>query len=284
MSISPKQNNDYDDDEDELNEYEYQPFCLGLCGRAGSGKTTVESLICPEILYKTKVVKNRLDYIVKICKGQISKERLLELINEKIEPNYGEKLNINGKYTVWTRDWSNLNQNMYNGLSFAEPLKIICAIIFDLDFQILNGQDSEKRDRRHKLQTREFGHCGKLKGRRCLEYFGTDIIRNLVKDNFWLTITQTRVRNLMKRGYSVCVSDTRFENEYQMLKREFSATIWIIYRSDKDLILDEETKGTHVSNWSFLQVIDQEQDIPFKNDGSIEDLKTKIYGHLQWSL
>ena len=89
------------------------------------GKTTVESLICPEILYKTKVVKNRLDYIVKICKGQISKERLLELINEKIEPNYGEKLNINGKYTVWTRDWSNLNQNMYNGLSFAEPLKMI---------------------------------------------------------------------------------------------------------------------------------------------------------------
>ena len=38
MSISPKQNNDYDDDEDELNEYEYQPFCLGLCGRAGLGK------------------------------------------------------------------------------------------------------------------------------------------------------------------------------------------------------------------------------------------------------
>lgn len=259
-------------------EYENVPCVIGLCGRIGSGKTTVESFISYPVKYKQIEVSNRLKYIHKVIGGIISKEDLIDILNKHVEENLGSKLNTEGKYSVWTRDKSNFGKDMYNSFSFAEPLKIITSIIFDYDFNTLLALTEETRKKREKVKAKN----GKT-GRECLEYLGTDIFRKYVNKNIWADILVRRIEKYMSRGYSICVPDVRFKNEYQVLDNMGCTYMWVIYKNENELQLSENDTKEHKSRWSFLRFLDKDF-IMVENSGSKDQLKQKAYDILNWKL
>lgn len=254
------------------------PCIVGLCGRMGSGKSTVESFITYPVKYKQKEVNNRIKYIYEVMAGILSKEDLIEILNNHVEQNLGNKLNEEGKYTVWCRDKSNFGKDMYNSISFAEPLKIISSIIFDYDFNVLLGITEESRKKREKIKAKN----GKT-GRECLEFLGTDVFRKYVNKNIWVDISLRRASKYMSKGYSICIPDVRFKNEYEALQKIEFTSMWVIYKKEEDLKLSENDKNEHKSRWSFLRFMDKNF-VMIENSGTKEQLKEKIYDILDWQL
>lgn len=65
----------------------------------------------------------------------------------------------------------------------------------------------------------------KGKDRNLLQFIGTDIGRNLVKDNIWverfkedISIVRLTYRQMYNRGVSFVADDVRFKNEHEVLK------------------------------------------------------------------
>ena len=191
-NYSGSYNNDNNDKNDKNGgmeeEEEYEPCIVGLCGRSGCGKSTVESFICEPVEYKQMTVTNRLKYIGKVLQDKLSLKDLKNILNKYIENGIGDKLDVEGSYKVWRRDKKKFNVDMYNALSFAEPIKIIASIIFNYDFYDLLGLTKEQRKRRNTVKTVKYKQCKSMTGKECLQFLGTDVFRNHVDTNIWLDI------------------------------------------------------------------------------------------------
>jgi hypothetical protein len=255
------------------------PCIIGLCGRIGSGKSTVESYISHTPKYVQSKVNNRIDYIMDVMGNVVEKKKLIEIINMYVQKGLGDELNVEGKYKVWKRDYGNFSKDMYNSFSYAEPLKIIGSIIYNYDFNILLGLTEENRKLRETLKAKN----GKS-GRECLEYLGTDVFRKHIGKNIWIDILTKRVLHYMNNGYSICIPDVRFKNEYKVLKKIAHTQIWVIFKNANELELSKKDTDEHKSRWSFLTFIDRKEDVFIDNADSKENLKHKVYDFLDWAL
>jgi len=105
-------------------------------------------------------------------------------------------------------------------LSWAFPLKeIIGKQIFKLSNNDLYG-DSPKREEVIPL-------WGKSP-RKILQEVGTDLFRNKFDKDFWVKITEEHMKNHMSWGDSIVVSDCRFPNEAESIKKLGGKLIRII--------------------------------------------------------
>ncbi len=258
---------------------EYVATIIGLCGRQGAGKSTVEQIICEKSQYRQKRASNRLDYIAKLL--EIEKKKLLDLLIRTIDPCMKE-LENEGKFTVWVRDRKSLNRDMYNSISFAEPLKIVASIIFDYDFNILLGLTENQRKDREIIKTKKYSVCGEMTGRECLEVLGTNILRNNISETIWVDLVMINAEKFMNDGYSVCISDVRFKNEYQAIKDLPNSDIWIIFKNINDFEITQDDLQSHITAYNFLTFIDIDEDILIRNNETIEQLQENIYEMLDW--
>lgn len=131
---------------------------------------------------------------------------------------------------------------------YADLLKYICRTFFDWD-----GNKDEK-------------------GRHILQYVGTDVIRKQAPD-FWVDFISSVLTYFNENWDWVLIPDSRFPNEIDKLASNgFDVThIRVVRPNFKSPLTEEQQK--HPSETALDDV---EPDFYIYNEGSIEDLETKI--------
>lgn len=156
-----------------------------------------------------------------------------------------------------------LSKKGYYKYALADPLKQICKIIFDFNDDQLYGNLKEKTD-----------HKWKITPRQVFKYIGTEIFRdniNKILDNsnsdFWINILINKIRNSNRE--KIVISDIRFQNEIDIIQKEFNCIFININRTNNNLIDDLHISENSIDN---LEGIDHIID----NNSSYNDLYDKI--------
>lgn len=101
-------------------------------------------------------------------------------------------------------------------ISFAEPLKKACQILFNLTDEQLYGNKKEVND-----------SFWNTTPRMLFQYIGTDLLRNQlknimpqIKNNIWVEIARKKILDLEKENkhLKIVISDVRFENEIEFIE------------------------------------------------------------------
>ena len=148
----------------------------------------------------------------------------------------------------------------FQKLTFAEPLKEACRILFNFDEEQLYGSTKEDIDSRWGVSPRTV-----------YQYIGTEIFRNNIqnimpdiKNNFWVKLT---IDNYNKnKNKNTIISDVRFKNEIDAIRGEGGIIIKIIRPENTN-------KDEHESEKNIMNLKGNYEII---NDGTLEDLYRKI--------
>lgn len=110
--------------------------------------------------------------------------------------------------------------------AFADALRDVVKITFgfdDCDFQ----DDVSKETKISPLFP-----GSQFTPRRALQFVGTDLFRNQVDPDIWVKIAENKLTQEQEEGTIVIVTDVRFENEMNMLRR-LGAKLWFVSREIK---------------------------------------------------
>ena len=159
-------------------------------------------------------------------------------------------------------------------LSFASAIKDIVAIIFGWSRERLEGLKVENRQWREEIDSKwaKLLNIPCLTPRYVLQYLGTEVFRNHFHKDIWTKI----VENQLSFYENVVVSDCRFANEIEMIKQNGGKIIQVhrdnhVLKHPSELPLDIGAK--HPSELEWIQC---HYDRVIKNNGTIEDLHTKV--------
>jgi dephospho-CoA kinase len=103
--------------------------------------------------------------------------------------------------------------------------------------------------------------------REMMQKIGTDLVRYQIDPNFWCSELTKTIMDLYAHGLKkIVVSDIRFQNEYDLVKKYFKGTILKVER-DTGIVND------HISETVMDSFV---PDYTIKNDGSIEILRAYV--------
>ena len=179
-----------------------------------------------------------------------------------------------------------VNFHEFRRESFASTLKDAVAAVFGWDRTLLEGRTAEAREWREQVDPwwAERLAMPTLTPRWVLQYWGTEVGRRSFHDDIWIASLENKLRNSKD---SIVVSDCRFPNEIDSIKKLGGKIIWVQrgeLPSWYDLAL-EANKGSnialnglkaakiHASEWSW---IGHEFDAILDNNGTIEELYRQI--------
>lgn len=195
-------------------------------------------------------------------------------------------------YYTWVKESQVKDNN--NIIHFADALKDICSLVFNIPRQAFNETQqykdnnfwiftdeqlvscNELTNRYHIItindlinnnlslpDTRLFcnkqGRISCISLRTIMQYIGTELFRNKVSKNTWIDICINKAINISDKGYCI-IPDVRFKNEVESIKNiadRASITIKLIRNID--------TNDSHES-----------EKIDFKCDYEIENIGTKM--------
>jgi hypothetical protein len=146
----------------------------------------------------------------------------------------------------------------YQPLSFAGTLKEAAALIFGLTFEQLHGDtaDKERTDPRWGKSSREI-----------LQLLGTEVGR-AIHPEVWI---RSAFLHAEKAGYErVVITDVRFPNEAEAVRARGGKVIKVVRPS---LV----TTDQHASE---AGVDDITPDVEFLNDGTMDDLRSKVDAYM----
>tara|TARA_B100001057_G_scaffold489546_1_gene576030 strand:+ start:2163 stop:2756 length:594 start_codon:yes stop_codon:yes gene_type:complete len=174
-----------------------------------------------------------------------------------------------------------VEEHSYEKLSFADKLKDGVSSVFGWDRQMLEGDTDNSRkwrEQEDEFWTKETGEA--VTPRLILQLFGTDCMRNGFYDGIWVSLVKQQLLENKDKNY--VIPDVRFENEATMIRslggkicqvRRGPDPLW--WRLYKDL--GQEPTDVHKSEWAWANV---QMDYVLANDGTTEDLKNLVKGHL----
>jgi hypothetical protein len=148
-----------------------------------------------------------------------------------------------------------LSPSMTAKVSFADPLKEILSIV--------SGIPKDRIDHMKTSVVPEFG----MTVRTMLQKIGTDAMRNQLDDGVWIKIAERRIRDI-PRHKVVIFPDVRFENEMEFIHMN-EGIILNVYRPQR---VFDDSVYQHISEMGGF-----EADYAIINDGSLEDLRRKVY-------
>jgi len=260
---------------------------VGLCGRYGSGKSTSTKILKQLYDVKPNVQQMRvpdatvLDYVVRILFGLLPNTDIVEPIWQL---NYVEACKmIKQLLTVHTcKDvamgrlgqkpretvpawWE--EKTIVHEAAFAQPLKLICAQLFNVDYTVLGGWTPETRNLRETMKV-EYEVGKQIRTyRSVLEYMGTECFRQSFDPEFWVKICKRGMA--VSNAKLIICEDMRYENELAAIKA-MKGKAFLIFRDEKELIITDEDRKTHTAQWFHLTFA---MDLPrIHNGSSIEDL------------
>ena len=152
--------------------------------------------------------------------------------------------------------------------SFAASVKDIASILFNYSREKLEGNTIEDRIWRETEDSIQRDFLGRpFKPRDALTLIGTDFGRNLIHQNIWIkTVFDRYNQNLDK---NLVITDLRFPNEFDSIKKHNGVTIRIIRPNN--------LSSNHISETALDEKeLEGEFDYYIINDGTIDDLKNKI--------
>jgi hypothetical protein len=279
---------------------------LGICGREGAGKTTVANILqfgshesSNETNWVMREIENPLIYIAHVLFGFPLHTDSLRMKDPIWGMTQGKAFEVISDILVKyvDKDWFTKhptgfkfqvpfpvlkNDRKWVEFSMADPLKRICALIFDIPYEILLAQTPETRQQREVMLSPPQSVCGQVTGRYCLEYFGTDVMRNNFDNDIWIKILEREAKTTMTLGHKVVIPDIRFPNEGKMIDN-LGGTLMTIYRASKDLDLTEEDEKTHPAKWKFITFRKNVKNpIIVRNNGTMEELHSTLHDILQF--
>lgn len=117
--------------------------------------------------------------------------------------------------------------------------------------------------------------------RTLLQTLGTDCVRGTFGSTAWVDITKRKVREALSRGESVVLTDVRFDEELDLVRRLGGITIGV-WRGDFDSlcdVLDDEADlvggDAHESETNVYHLLDR-CDYIACNNGSVDDLHRMV--------
>ncbi len=172
--------------------------------------------------------------------------------------------------------------------SFANPLKDTCAAVFGWPRDLLEGNTEESRAWREQEDTwwaKRLGMPG-LSPRRALQLVGTEVFRNHFHDAIWIASLENR---FLKQEQSIVVTDCRFSNELEMVRRLNGVVIqvdrgprpeWWDLAAHANLTQDQSLfdrlENEHQSHASEYSWVGFSVDYRVENNGTIEDLYQEL--------
>lgn len=173
--------------------------------------------------------------------------------------------------------------------SYASTLKDICCVIFGWDREMIEGSTNESRVWREEIDVWWANKLGipNFTPRLAMQLVGTDALRKHFHSDIWLLTLESRL--IKGLGKDIVVSDARFINELQLVKKHNGVIInvcndikpeWydvaksaISGSSRHTEIMKEKYPMVHESEWSWLSV---EPDFIIKNTGTLSDLEIEV--------
>lgn len=147
----------------------------------------------------------------------------------------------------------------YKQMSFADPLKDICKIIFEFTDEQLYGDKKEDID--------EFW---KVTPRQVLQFVGTDLFRNNmgklidgIDNNIWTKVLEKKIN--IENNNLIVISDVRFINEAETIKK-LGGILFKINRNTNNA-------DSHISE---IEMDSIKADIILENNGTKDQLYNKI--------
>lgn len=138
---------------------------------------------------------------------------------------------------------------------FAQPIKDICAIAFQVPSALLDGPEKEILIGKHQLSPRQM-----------MQIVGTDFFRAHIHENFWIHHFQDWVAD-QPPSTNVVVTDIRFQNELDAVQRLGGIVIKIERSSGEGRHQDTDAHVTESGIDNLKNV-----DVVLQNDGSVQDL------------
>lgn len=114
--------------------------------------------------------------------------------------------------------------------AFAEPLKRMCIEYLGLSHDDAYTQDGKAR----------MNQFWGMTNRAILQKVGTDAMRNGFHKDVWVKIAELRIRELLKSGTRVVVTDCRFDNECKMIEDLGGIVAEVVRDSSSSLSSDEQ--------------------------------------------
>jgi hypothetical protein len=179
--------------------------------------------------------------------------------------------------------------------SFASSLKDAVAGVFGWDRILLEGRTREAREWRERVDPWWANRLNmpELTPRWVLQYWGTEVCRRAFHDDIWIASLEHR---LTKTTDNIVISDCRFANEVNAIKRAGGKIIWVQRNglpewydcamltlktpedqqwiiSDQEQDMESRYPEVHVSEWHWLNT---DFDAIIDNNGTIEELYAQI--------
>lgn len=173
--------------------------------------------------------------------------------------------------------------------SWANSLKDAVSHVFGWPRDLLEGRTAQARLWREQVDPwwAERLNMPHLTPRWVLQYWGTEVCRQGFHEDIWTASLENRLR---KTTDNVVISDCRFENEIQAIKRQSGITVRVVRGSDPEWVsmakydFDSFRRcypDVHASEYSSVML---KYDHVIQNDGSIEQLYDQINSLLQGHL
>jgi|TARA_R110000851_G_scaffold6347_4_gene25868 hypothetical protein len=183
-----------------------------------------------------------------------------------------------------------VEEHNYQRDSFAGALKDAVASVFGWDRQLLEGATSEAREWREQVDTwwAERLNMPELTPRWVLQYWGTEVCRQGFHDDIWIASLEHR---LLQQDTDIVISDVRFPNEVEVIKKA-GGKVWWVQRGSlpdwypqgmlasngyTDAVKQLEEQNVHISEWAWLQTV---FDLVLNNNSTVNHLYSKINSRL----
>ena len=143
------------------------------------------------------------------------------------------------------------NIHQFRRESFAHTLKDAVAAVFGWDRELLEGRTKESRAWREQVDPWWSARLDMpdLTPRWVLQYWGTEVCRRAFHDNIWIASLENKLR---KTTDDVVISDCRFPNEIEAIKRAGGIVIRVVRGPDPEWFPLAESVNAGPSNitWS----------------------------------
>ena len=175
-----------------------------------------------------------------------------------------------------------VNFHEFRRESFASTLKDAVAAVFGWDRTMLEGRTKEAREWREQVDPWWAAKLDMptLTPRWVLQYWGTEVCRKAFHDDIWIASLENKLRNSRD---NIVISDCRFPNEIESLKRAGGNIVWVQRGTLPDWYTDAvsanqgnnvglnamKMRKIHASEWAWLG---SDFDVVIDNNGSIDDL------------
>ena len=175
-----------------------------------------------------------------------------------------------------------VNFHEFRRESFASTLKDAVASVFGWDRTLLEGRTKEAREWREQIDPWWAARLDMptLTPRWVLQYWGTEVCRKAFHDDIWIASLENKLRNSKD---NIVISDCRFPNEIESLKRAGGTIVWVQRGQLPDWYVDAvsanqgnnvglnamKMRKIHASEWAWLG---SDFDVIVDNNSSIDDL------------